>query len=70
MNWAIMLLSVLDPARAGTIGLTMFVMIFAGVTVWALTRSRGQIRHWSNLPLDATSLEEGEPVHRLEEAKL
>ena len=34
-----------------TIGLVIFVAVFLGVTVWALTRSRGQIRTWSELPL-------------------
>ncbi len=34
-----------------TIGLVLFVTIFLGVTVWVLTRSRGQIRTWAELPL-------------------
>ncbi|MEM6329839.1 MAG: cbb3-type cytochrome c oxidase subunit 3 [Planctomycetota bacterium] len=38
------------PALAA-FGLLMFVAIFVGVTVWALTRRRRQVERWSSLPL-------------------
>jgi cbb3-type cytochrome oxidase subunit 3 len=40
-----------DIGRLGEIGLLMFFAIFVIFTTWAFSRSRSQIRHWSNLPL-------------------
>lgn len=43
-------------------GLVMFVLVFAGVVAWALTRRRGEIDRWSTLPL-ADGAEPLEPRH-------
>ena len=42
-----------------TWGLVIFVTVFVLVTIWALTRSRKQVRRWSSMPLndDATRVE-------------
>jgi cbb3-type cytochrome oxidase subunit 3 len=34
-----------------TIGLVIFVVVFLGVTVWILTRSRKEVGTWSRIPL-------------------
>lgn len=34
-----------------TIGLVIFVLVFIGVTVWVVTRSRKEIHTWSRIPL-------------------
>jgi cbb3-type cytochrome oxidase subunit 3 len=39
----------LAPFSVG--GLLLFFAVFVGVTIWALTRSRGEIATWSSLPL-------------------
>ncbi|MEZ6016496.1 MAG: hypothetical protein R3F49_15365 [Planctomycetota bacterium] len=36
-----------------TIGLVMFVAVFVGVTIWVLTRTKGEIQTWSRLPMAA-----------------
>jgi hypothetical protein len=33
------------------IGLVLFVAIFVAISVWILTRSKRQVRTWSELPL-------------------
>jgi hypothetical protein len=33
-------------------GLVIFVAVFAGITLWTLTRQRSEIGHWSRLPLE------------------
>jgi len=33
------------------VGLLIFVVVFVGVTIWAFTRSRAQVRDWSEIPL-------------------
>ncbi len=33
-------------------GLMIFVAVFVGVAVWAMTRRRGQVAGWSSLPLN------------------
>jgi cbb3-type cytochrome oxidase subunit 3 len=45
------LLAEFDVSRLGEIGLLMFFAIFVIFTTWAFSRSRSQIRQWSNLPL-------------------
>jgi cbb3-type cytochrome oxidase subunit 3 len=42
----------IDLARAGEAGLLLFLLIFLAVTVWAFTRSRREIDHWAELPLE------------------
>lgn len=32
-------------------GLVIFVVVFAGITAWTLTRQRQEIGDWSRLPL-------------------
>jgi cbb3-type cytochrome oxidase subunit 3 len=34
-----------------TIGLVIFVVVFIGITVWVVTRSRKEIQTWSHIPL-------------------
>lgn len=34
-----------------TIGLVIFVVVFLGVTVWILTRSKREVHTWSRIPL-------------------
>ncbi len=34
------------------VGLLIFVAVFVGVTVWAFTRPRSQVKRWSQLPLN------------------
>lgn len=34
-----------------TIGLVIFVVVFIGITVWVVTRSRREIQTWSRIPL-------------------
>jgi len=34
-----------------TIGLVIFVVVFIGITVWVVTRSRKEIQTWSQIPL-------------------
>lgn len=49
-----MIQDALDSAGLGfasTVGLVIFVAVFVGVCVWALTRSRRQVKRWSELPL-------------------
>ncbi|MGD0770412.1 MAG: hypothetical protein ABSB42_19685 [Tepidisphaeraceae bacterium] len=46
------ILAEFDVSRLGEIGLLMFFAIFVIFTTWAFSRSRSQIRQWSNLPLD------------------
>lgn len=33
-------------------GLVIFVLVFIGSTLWALTRKRNAVQEWSTLPLD------------------
>jgi hypothetical protein len=42
----------LDLAPLAIASLIMFVTIFAGISLWALTRSRRDVRDWSRLPLE------------------
>ena len=37
--------------HSGEIGLVLFVLVFVGTSLWAITRTRKQLDHWSNLPL-------------------
>lgn len=37
--------------HSSEIGLLLFVMVFVGTTLWAITRTRNQVDHWSSLPL-------------------
>lgn len=32
--------------------LVLFFAIFSGVLLWVTLRKRGEVRHWSELPLD------------------
>ncbi|MEM6673551.1 MAG: cbb3-type cytochrome c oxidase subunit 3 [Planctomycetota bacterium] len=34
-----------------TAGLVIFVIVFVGITVWALTRKQRKIDQWSRIPL-------------------
>ena len=47
-------LAALDVMRSSAIGLAMFASIFTGTLVWALTRSRKDVQHWSAMPLEQT----------------
>ena len=38
-------------ASFAVIGLVVFVTVFAGIALWALTRGRKEIDTWSSLPL-------------------
>lgn len=38
-----------------TLGLLIFVAVFLGIIAWTLTRSRRQVKHWSELPLSDDS---------------
>ena len=38
-------------AHSAEIGLMLFVLVFVGTTLWAITRTRKQVDHWSSLPL-------------------
>ena len=42
-------------------GLLIFVATFAAITVWVLSRSRGQVRTWSELPLAGDRDDPAEP---------
>jgi hypothetical protein len=33
------------------IGLVMFVAVFVGVSIWVASRSKGEVDHWSTIPL-------------------
>jgi cbb3-type cytochrome oxidase subunit 3 len=44
-------LSHLDMAELTTAGLVLFVLVFVAVLFYALTRTPGQARHWSRIPL-------------------
>ena len=46
-----------------TIGLVIFVAVFAGTCAWILTRSRREISDWSRIPL--TDDEDGPVDDRL-----
>lgn len=41
-----------DLTHFATWGLVIFVAVFVTVTIWALTRSRKEIKAWSSLPFD------------------
>ncbi len=43
------------------IGLVLFVAIFLAIAVWILTRSKRQVRTWSELPLAKDRDEPAEP---------
>ncbi len=45
------ILMTIDLSRMGETGLVMFFGIFVAVTIWAFTRKRREIRHWSELAL-------------------
>lgn len=38
-------------SHSGEIGLVLFALVFATTSFWAITRTRHQVDHWSNLPL-------------------
>lgn len=44
-----------------TWGLVIFVVVFACISVWALTRSRKTIHTWASLPLDDDPNNESDP---------
>lgn len=44
---------VVDPSRLGEVGLVLFLVSFVAMFVWAVTRSRQEINHWSDLPLES-----------------
>jgi cbb3-type cytochrome oxidase subunit 3 len=46
------LATIIDVSTAGEIGLILFVLIFLGVAVWTFTRSRHEVDHWADIPLD------------------
>ena len=50
-----------DLSFFAVVGLVLFVAIFLGLTVWVLTRSRRQVRTWSELPLAPDEAEPAEP---------
>jgi cbb3-type cytochrome oxidase subunit 3 len=45
----------LNVAQAGEIGLLMFLLIFLCVTIWTFSRSKSDITHWADIPLDHKS---------------
>ncbi|HMP75856.1 MAG TPA: cbb3-type cytochrome c oxidase subunit 3 [Kiritimatiellia bacterium] len=46
------------------IALVLFVAVFAGYAIWAMTMSRQQVDHYSRLPLEDDALSrKGEPRH-------
>lgn len=46
------------------IALVIFVSVFVGFALWALTMSRAQVHHASRLPLESdTPSSEGDPRH-------
>jgi cbb3-type cytochrome oxidase subunit 3 len=47
-----------------TIGLVIFVIVFLGVTVWILTRSRKEVQTWSRIPLTGDEHEPLQPRDR------
>jgi len=44
----------MDLARFGEIGMVIFFVVFVAVTIWAISRSRKDVEHWSAIPLDNT----------------
>ena len=40
-----------------SIGLVIFFVVFIGITVNALTRSKRDVAHWSTLPLEESNKE-------------
>lgn len=42
----------LQTATMLEISLVVFFLIFVGIVVWALTRKRKDVDHWSRLPVD------------------
>lgn len=47
-----------------TIGLVIFVVVFVGITVWVLTRSRREIQTWAQIPLTGDEREPLQPRDR------
>lgn len=46
------LISEIDISKLGETGLIAFLAIFVAVVVWALSRTRHDIRHWAELPIE------------------
>ena len=57
------MLSEAGLAPFAVIGLVIFVAVFVGISLWALTRRKRQIDNWSSMPL-----EDGDPYHNHEQA--
>ncbi len=45
-------LAAFNVAPLTEVGLVLFLVIFALVVTWALTRSRQDVDHWAHLPVD------------------
>ncbi len=45
----------LDLSTISVITMLMFLICFAMIVGWALTRSRRDVKRWSHLPLDSDS---------------
>ncbi len=37
------------------LGLVSFMTIYVGVVIWTFTRRKGDISHWSSLPIESDS---------------
>jgi len=46
--------TIIDATTAGEIGLLLFVLIFLIVSAWTFTRTRQDVHHWAEIPLDPT----------------
>jgi cbb3-type cytochrome oxidase subunit 3 len=44
--------AMIDVNTAGEIGLLSFIVIFLCVSVWTFTRTRRDVKHWADIPLD------------------
>jgi len=46
------LISEMDITKLGEAGLLAFLSIFVAVVVWTLSRTRHDIRHWAQIPIE------------------
>ncbi len=42
----------IDISKSGEAGLIAFLAIFVTVVVWAFSRTRHNVRHWAEIPIE------------------
>lgn len=56
-------LTINDMAVYAEVAMVIFLVVFAGVAIWAMRRPKSELNTWARLPLDETAAGEADTKH-------